>query len=85
MIDRTLRARVLLEEAHRLGLDLSDLIAAGGDLGDRIPTVAAFVDSIGPTFTPGTAATYRPYWRFTTTHLGDRHLHDIDLRISRRW
>lgn len=79
MIDRTLRARVLLEEAHRLGLDLRDLIAAAGDLDDRVPTLAAFVDSIAATFTPATAATYRPYWRLTTTHLGDRHLHDIDL------
>lgn len=79
MIDRTLRARVLLEEVHRLGLDPRDLIAAGGALDDRVPTLAAFIDTIAPTFTPATAATYRPYWRLTTTHLGDRHLHDVDL------
>ncbi len=77
MIDRTLRARVLLEEAHHLGLDLRDLIAAGGDLDHRIPTLAAFIDSIAPTFTPATAATYRPHWRLAVDALGDRHLHDI--------
>jgi hypothetical protein len=70
---------VLLEEARALGVDLVDLIAA--DVADpaRLPTVAAYIEAIAPTFTAAIAATYRPYWRLTATHLGDRRLAEITL------
>lgn len=61
MIDRALRAKVMLDEAHALGLD--DLIAAGTTSAARVPTLAAFVDAVALSFTPATARTYRPYWR----------------------
>ena len=70
MSDRQLRARVLLEEAHALGLDLADLIAAGTAHGERIPTLRAYIDAVAPTFTSATAATYRPYWRLAVADLG---------------
>jgi integrase len=44
-----------------------------------VPTVAAFIELIGPTFTPRTAATYRPYWRLAVERLGDRRLDDVGL------
>lgn len=77
MSDRSLRARMLLEEARVLGVDLSDLIAADTADTARLPTVAAFVDTIAATFTPATAATYRPYWRLTAVHLGQHRLAEV--------
>ena len=53
-----------------LGLDLTDLITADRRTSSP-PTLAAFVATIEPTFTPGTAATYRPYWRLAVDHHGD--------------
>ena len=76
MNGRTIRARVLLEEALVLGLDLADLIAAGAS---RLPTVGPYIETVAPTFTAATAATYRPYWRLTAAHLGDRRLTDITV------
>ena len=76
---RQFRARVLLEEARVLGLDLADLIAADAAGASRPPTGAAYIETIVPTFTAATAATYRPYWRLTAGHLGDRRLTDITV------
>jgi len=77
MSDRQLRARVLLEEAHALGLDLADLIAADTTGGERIPTLKAYIDAVASTFTPATASTYRPYWSLAAARLGDRRLAEI--------
>jgi integrase len=75
-VNRQLRARLLLEEARALGLEVADLVAAA--TGDAKPvTVAAWIDEIGPTFTPATTATYRPYWRLTARLLGDRYLAEL--------
>lgn len=62
MTDVQLRARVLLGEVRALGLDLADLIAADTEVDAHRPTVAAHIETIAPTFTPATAAPYRPYW-----------------------
>jgi hypothetical protein len=75
--DRHLRARVLLGEAHALGISLADLIAADTAPEAPMPTVAGYIETIAATFTPGTAATYRPYWRLAAVRLGDRRLDDI--------
>lgn len=74
-----LRARVLLEEAHALGVDLADLIAADRAAAARIPTVAAFIETVAPTFTDATAATYRPYWRLAAARFGDRRLIEVTI------
>jgi integrase len=74
-----LRARVFLEEARALGLDLADLIAADTAGPNRIPTARAYIEAIAPTFTPATAATYAPYWRLAAARLGDRRLVDITV------
>jgi len=75
-MNRQLRARLLLEEARALGLDVADLVAAA--TGEPKPvTVAAWIDEIAPTFTPATTATYGPYWRLTARLLGDRHLAEL--------
>lgn len=79
MIDRALRAKVLLDEAHALGLDLAELIAAETDNPSRVPTLAAFIDAIASSFTPATARTYRPYWRLAVARLGDRRLVEISI------
>lgn len=79
MSARALRARVLLEEARVLGVDLADLIAADVAGSSRLPTVADYIEAIAPTFTSATAATCRPYWRLTATHLGGRRLAEITL------
>jgi integrase/recombinase XerC len=71
-----LRARVLLEEARALGLDVADLVAAA-DAVVAVPTLGQFVDEIVPTFTPATAATYRPYWRLAVALHGDRRLSEL--------
>lgn len=52
MNGRTIRARILLEEALVLGLDLADLIAADVEGASRLPTVSAYIETIAPTFTP---------------------------------
>lgn len=78
MIDRSLRARIILEEARTLGVELADLIAAHAT-SQPLPTLSAYIDAIAPTFNPATAATYRPYWRLTAAHLGDRRLAEVTL------
>ena len=75
-MNRDLRARVLLEEARALGIDVHDLVAAA--TGESKPvTVVAWIDEIAPTFGPSTAATYRPYWRLAARLLGDRNLAEL--------
>ena len=72
-MNRQLRARIVLEEARALGIDLDDLVAAA--TGDTRPiTVAAWVDEIAPTFGSSTARTYRPYWRLLVATFGHRAL-----------
>lgn len=78
MNSRTLRARIVLDEARALGIDLADLIAADGTTA-ALPTLGAYLDEIAVTFTAATATTYRPYWRLATIHLGDRRLAEITL------
>lgn len=79
MTGSQLRARVLLAEARALGLDLADLIAADSAEAARIPTVGSFIETIAPTFTDATAATYRPYWRLAATRLGERRLVEVTI------
>jgi integrase len=79
MIDRGLRARAVLAEAAARGLDVADLVAAAEPAACRVPTVAAFVEIITPTFTTRTAATYRPYWRIAVERFGDRRVDAVDL------
>jgi hypothetical protein len=69
----------MLEEARVLGLDLADLIAADTIAATQLPTVSSYLETIAPTFTTATAATYRPYWRLTSAHLGDRRLTDVTV------
>ena len=77
MTGQLARARVVLAEAAALGVDLADLVAAAEPPIARVPTVAAFIDAMTPTFTERTAATYRPYWRLAIDHLGCRRVDDI--------
>ena len=57
-MNRQLRARIVLEEARALGIDLGDLIAVA--TGEHRPiTVTAWIDQITPTFSGSTARTYR--------------------------
>ena len=65
-----LRARVLLEEARTLGVELADLQAAAHQP-PVTHTVATYAAAIEPTFTAATARTYRPYWRLAITQLGN--------------
>lgn len=75
-MNRQLRARIVLEEARALGIDLDDLVAAAtGE--DRPITVAAWIDEIAPTFGGSTARTYRPYWRLLAAMHGDRALAEL--------
>lgn len=75
-MNRQLRARIVLEEARALGIDLDDLVAAA--TGEHRPiTVAAWIDQIAPTFGGSTARTYRPYWRLFAAMHGDRALAEL--------
>jgi integrase len=79
MIDRHLRATVLLTQAAALGLDLEDLIAAHPGPAILIPTLAEHVEAIAPTFGAGTAGTYSSYWRLAVDMLGHRRLTEISV------
>lgn len=79
MIDRRLRATVILAEAAALGLQIEDLVAAHTTPSPPVPTLAEHVAAMAPTFSAGTAATYRTYWRLATEHLGGRRLTDITV------
>ena len=70
------RARAVLAEARALGLEVADLVAAAGGQ-TRVPSLADHVAAIEATFTPGTAATYRPYWRLAVVLYGDRRLSEL--------
>ena len=70
MNTRAPRARIVLDEARTLGIDLIAADASGAAL----PTLADYIDEIAVTFT---AATYRPYWRLAADHLGKRRLAEI--------
>ena len=65
VMDRSLRAQVLMAEAVQLGVSIDDLLVAARTLGARHAptTVAEYLEAIAPTFSPGTAATYGTYWR----------------------
>lgn len=80
-MDRALRARVLMAEVTQLGVTIDDLVIAATTLRVRHApmTVAEYLDKIAPTFSPGTAATYAPYWRLAVARFGDRHLGDIGV------
>lgn len=75
-MNRPLRARLLLEEARVLGVDLADLVAAATG-GPTLVTVADWIAEIAPTFSPSTAATYRPYWRLAARLVGDHYLAEL--------
>lgn len=76
-MNRQLRARIVLEEARALGIDLDDLVAAA--TGEHRPiTVSEWIDEIAPTFSAATARTYRPYWRLLATMHGDRALAELN-------
>jgi integrase len=79
MIDRHLRATVLLTEAAAVGVSLEDLIAAHPGPAVVVPTLAEHVEAIAPTFGAGAAATYRSYWRLAVGLLGDRRLTEITV------
>jgi hypothetical protein len=78
MTATALRARFVLEEARALGVDITDLVAAA-HRHDRILTLVEHVASVEPTFTPVTAATYRPYWRLAVGLYGDRRIADLGV------
>jgi hypothetical protein len=80
-MDRALRARVLMAEATDLGVTIDDLIAAATalEVGEAPVTVAEFVATIGPTFSPNTAATYTTYWRLAVARFGGRRIGEITV------
>jgi hypothetical protein len=81
-MDRLVRARVLLTEAAALGLTIEDLIAASSDAPRTpcvTPTVAEYVDTVGASFSKGTAATYKSYWRLVVDRLGERPIGSIGV------
>ncbi len=77
MSDVQLRAQMLLAEAEALGVELADLVAAGKP--SSLPTLAAFIESIAPTFADATAATYWPYWRLAIVRFGDEPIAAVGL------
>jgi integrase len=79
VIDRQVRATILLAEATALGLDLSDLVAAHGVATRPLPTLGEWIDAITPAFTPRTAATYQSYWNLAVTRLGEHRLAEITV------
>lgn len=74
-----LRANDLVDDAAALGAELADLILAAVAARAAVPTVADYIATIAPAFSPGTAATYRPYLRLAITHLGDRRLSEVTV------
>jgi integrase/recombinase XerC len=81
--DRGLQARVLLAEAAALGVTIEDLVAAAGEVPPLPPatgpTVAGYVEAVAPTFSPGTAATYRSYWRLAVARFGERPVASVGV------
>ena len=75
-MDRLVRTRILLAEAAALGVTIDDLIAESspGAVGTpgAGPTVAEYVGAVTASFSKGTAATYKSYWRILIDRLGER-------------
>jgi integrase len=81
-MDRLMRARVLLAEAAALGVSIEDLVAeSSGSRGTLVtaPTVAQYIETVGPSFSKGTADTYWSYWRLAIARLGDRPIDSIGI------
>lgn len=80
-MDRALRAQVLMAEAAELGVTIDDLVAAAAALQVRAApvTVAEFVATIAPMFSPNTAATYDTYWRLAIARFGDRRIGEVTV------
>src|SRR5664280_27727 len=83
VMDRLVRARILLAEAAALGVTIDDLIAesSSGALGTpgTGPTVAEYVNTVTASFSKGTAATYKSYWRLLIDRLGERPIGSVDV------
>jgi hypothetical protein len=86
-MDRLVRARALLAEAEALGVTIDDLVvaassssASGGSYRSAasVPTLAEYVETVAPSFSANTAATYRSYWRVAVARFGDRPIDAID-------
>jgi len=81
-MDRLVRARVLLAEAQALGLTIDDLVAASTNAPrspSATPTVAEYVETVVVSFSNGTAATYKSYWRLAVDRLGDRPVDQVGV------
>jgi integrase len=82
-MDRLVRARILLAEAAALGVTIDDLIAeaSSGASGTPStgPTVAEYVDTVTASFSKGTAATYKSYWRLLIDRLGERPIGSVGV------
>ena len=79
MTDHRLAAQAMRHEAKALGIDLAALIVASGQMRPPVPTVTSHIDKLAGSFTPGTARTYRPYWRLAARALGDRRLDEVTI------
>jgi integrase/recombinase XerC len=68
-------------EATELGVTIDDLMAAAATLEERGSpvTVAEFVATIAPTFSPNTMATYATYWRLAVARFGGRRIGEITV------
>jgi integrase len=82
MMDCLVRASILLAEAA-LGVTIDDLIAesssdAPGTPGTG-PTVAEYVDTVTASFSKGTAATDKSYWRRLIDRLGERPIGSVGV------
>ena len=80
-MDRSRRAQVLVTAAADLGVTIDDLVQAAAALEVRAApaTVAEFVATIAPTFSPNTAAAYDTYWRLAIARFGDRRIGEISV------
>lgn len=81
-MDRGVRARVLLAEATALGITIDDLLAAasvGPTTVSSAPTVAEYLDVVRPTFSDGTAAAYKSYWKLAADRFGDRAIDAVGV------
>jgi integrase/recombinase XerC len=81
-MDRQVRARVLLAEAEALGLTIDDLVAAASNGCCResaAPTVAEYLETAAASFSEGTAATYKTYWRIAMVLFGDRPIDEVGV------
>jgi integrase len=70
-----------MAEAVALGLTIEDLIAAatGTTTISAGPTLAEYIDTVGPSFSKGTADTYKTYWGLAVVRLGDRPIGSISV------